>query len=164
MNYLVFMFLLPLASCGQGNGSIEEEVKTLYKNTVPLISDNGLDSLRANSSSIVLLDTRAKEEFEVSHIDGSQFFDYSSFDASNLKGVSKSDTIVVYCSIGYRSERIGEKLQKAGFKNVYNLYGGIFHWKNQGGSVIDVEGESTEKVHTYNKSWSKFLKKGEKVY
>jgi len=129
-----------------------------------LISNTGLDSMRSNSSSIVLLDTRAKEEYEVSHIEGSEFHDYSSFDASNLKEVSKSDTIVVYCSIGYRSEKIGEKLQEAGYTNVYNLYGGIFHWINEGGVLINNQNDTTYKVHAYNYVWGKFLKKGEKVY
>ena len=136
----------------------------LYKNTVTLISNTGLDSLRSSSTNIVLLDTRTKKEYEVSHIDGSEFYDYSSFETSDLKGIDETDTIVVYCSIGYRSERIGEKLQKAGYKNVYNLYGGIFHWKNEGGVVVNDQNDTTEKVHAYNYVWGKFLKKGEKVY
>jgi hypothetical protein len=70
----------------------------------------------------------------------------------------------VYCSVGYRSERIGEKLQDAGYTHVFNLYGGIFNWKNQDGVVLDASNDTTERVHTYNKSWSRFLKKGEPVY
>jgi len=32
----------------------------------------------------------------------------------------------VYCSLGIRSEVIAKKLKKAGYTNVFNLYGGIF--------------------------------------
>ena len=47
------------------------------------------------------------------------------------QGWSKSDTIVLYCSIGYRSEKIGEKLVEMGYGHVFNLYGGIFEWVNR---------------------------------
>jgi hypothetical protein len=40
---------------------------------------------------------------------------------------------------------------------VYNLYGSIFEWANRGYKVIDAQGQKTQKVHTYNQSWSKWL-------
>ena len=72
----------------------------------------------------------------------------------------------MYCSIGYRSEKVGEELKKMGFKNVYNLYGSIFEWVNQGNEVVDENEKVTEKVHTYNKRWSKWIEDGkaEKVW
>ena len=51
-----------------------------------------------------------------------------------------------------------------GYTNVYNLYGGIFEWKNANFKVVDTLGNNTEKVHTFNKTWSKWLQKGKKVY
>jgi 3-mercaptopyruvate sulfurtransferase SseA len=71
---------------------------------------------------------------------------------------------VVYCSIGARSQEIGKKLQAAGYQNVYNLYGGIFHWVNEDNPVFTPDSDLTEQVHTYNKRWGMWLKKGEKVY
>ena len=76
----------------------------------------------------------------------------------------KDSKIVVYCSLGVRSEDIAEQLKKAGYTNVFNLYGGIFEWKNKGNTIVDSQEEETEKVHTFNKNWSKWLKKGEKIY
>lgn len=159
---LFLIFLFPLVACGQDR-TLDEEVKLLYRNTVPVISKAGLDSLMAADSSLVLLDCREAEEFGVSHLMGSEIAPYSSFEATELNVRSKEIPIVVYCSIGYRSERIGEKLQNEGFTNVFNLYGGIFEWKNKGGVVV-AGNDTTEKVHTYNKQWSKFLEVGEKVY
>ena len=77
---------------------------------------------------------------------------------------NKNAKIVVYCSLGIRSEIVADKLIKQGYTNVYNLYGGIFEWKNNNYNVIDTLGNTTEKVHTFNKDWSKWLFKGEKVY
>jgi 3-mercaptopyruvate sulfurtransferase SseA len=75
-----------------------------------------------------------------------------------------STPIVVYCSLGVRSENISEKLNAAGFTDVRNLYGGIFEWKNKHNPVFDSEEIETEKVHTYSKNWSKWLTNGEKIY
>lgn len=69
----------------------------------------------------------------------------------------------MYCSIGYRSEKIAKKLLENGYDNVSNLYGGIFEWANQGNKVYNDYGETT-KVHAFSRLWSVWLNKGEKVY
>ncbi|MCF8464208.1 MAG: rhodanese-like domain-containing protein [Flavobacteriales bacterium] len=157
---ILFLFALPLVSCGQKSDSLYEEVKTLYKNTVPIISM--ADAKKTVSG--IFLDTREPAEFEVSHLPKAKLVGYDKFDLASVATIPKQDTIIVYCSIGYRSERIGEKLQNAGYKHVFNLYGGIFNWKNQDGVVVDSKNRVTENVHTYNKNWGRFLKKGVKVY
>jgi len=57
-----------------------------------------------------------------------------------------------------------EELLELGYTNVKNLYGGIFQWKNDGFDVVNNQSMVTDSVHTYNKSWSKWLVKGVKVY
>ncbi len=81
-----------------------------------------------------------------------------------VEKLNKDSPIIVYCSVGYRSERVGEKLKSAGFKNVKNLYGGIFQWVNEGHPVVNKKDHWTDSVHTYNKNWSQWLTKGIKVY
>ena len=70
----------------------------------------------------------------------------------------------MYCSLGVRSEDIGEQLKKAGYTNVFNLYGGIFEWKNKGFSVYNNDETLTENVHVCNAYWSQWLLKGNKIY
>ncbi|MGB0369349.1 MAG: rhodanese-like domain-containing protein [Flavobacteriales bacterium] len=156
----IFGLILPKALFGQSGQTFELALKAIYKNSVPIVHHNEADKL-ANAH---FLDTRSEEEFEVSSIPGAAFVGYDDFKMSSVAQIPKTDTIVVYCSIGYRSERIGEKLQKAGYKNVLNLYGGIFDWKNNDKTVVDSEKRPTEKVHAYNRTWGIFLEKGEKVY
>ncbi len=107
--------------------------------------------------SAVFFDARERNEFDVSHLPNAVFVGYKNFDAQKLAGFDKNRPIVVYCSIGYRSEKIGEKLIKMGFENVFNLYGSIFEWVNQGYEVVDAKGEKTQRVHTFNKSWSRWV-------
>jgi len=112
----------------------------------------------------ILLDTREKTEFNVSHLKGAQWVGYESFDMSAVKDIPKNQPIVVYCSIGARSQEIGKKLKQSGYSEVYNLYGGIFHWVNENNPVFHLDSIPTNKVHTYNKMWGIWLNKGEKVY
>lgn len=156
----ILVLLFPLTSCGQRNTDLDKELKTLYKNTVPVVSMQEAQ----NWNHAKLLDTREREEFEVSHIPNAELVGYDDFELDAVSDLNKADTIILYCSVGYRSERIGEKLKDAGYKNVFNLYGGIFNWKNHDGVVVNLQKDTTQKVHTYNRSWSRFLKKGEKVY
>lgn len=156
----ILVLLFPLISCGQRNTDLDKELKTLYKNTVPVVSMKEAQDWK----NAKLLDTREKEEFEVSHIPNAELVGYDDFELDAVSDLNKSDTIILYCSVGYRSERIGEKLRDAGYKNVFNLYGGIFNWKNQDGIVVDLQNDTTQQVHAYNRNWGRFLKKGEKVY
>lgn len=115
---------------------------------------------------IVLLDARELKEFKVSHIKNAIHVGYDHFNLKETtsKLTDKNATIIVYCSVGIRSEDIAEKLQKAGYKNVFNLFGGIFEWKNKQNIVVDTDNNPTEKVHTFSKEWSRWLKKGVKIY
>ena len=163
MNHKFFasIFLLSVAALTAScQTSFDKKLQSLYKNTVPLVHPDSL----VDSQNVYLLDTRAKLEFDVSHIEGAELVDYESFDLTDISHIPKDADIVVYCSVGYRSERIGEKLQTEGYKNVKNLYGGIFHWKNEGKTVINAKNQQTDSVHTYNKAWSKWLTNGVKVY
>ena len=74
----------------------------------------------------ILLDARELNEYEVSHISGAKNVGYEKFDLKKtIKELPKNKPIIVYCSLGYRSGDIADKLNKAGFKT-YNLYGGNF--------------------------------------
>lgn len=118
----------------------------------------------ANRENALFLDTRAKEEFKVSHIEGARYVGYNEFNLDNLKNIPKEQPIITYCSIGKRSGEVGKKLRDAGYTNVQNLYGGIFEWINKGYPVVDAENQPTKKVHAYNKLWGAWLKKSDKVY
>jgi rhodanese-related sulfurtransferase len=105
----------------------------------------------------IFLDTREKEEHNVSHIKDAVWVGYDDFDISRVKNLDKSKTIVIYCSVGYRSEKVTKQLEKAGFKKVFNMYGGLFEWYNEGYPMVDNDGKTTTRIHTYNKKWSKWV-------
>ena len=122
--------------------------------SVPLYS---VEEWHKQLNEVFVIDAREKKEYDVSHIPGAQFGGYDDFDISVFTELRKDQPIVMYCSIGYRSEKVAEKMKKAGFTQVYNLYGSIFEWVNQGYPVVDQNGNPTNEVHTYNQKWSKWL-------
>lgn len=161
---ILFLFIsVFLTSCAQEK-DYHTMLKLLYKNTVPIVKPEQASFEMKRDSTIVILDTREKEEYTVSHIRNAKYVGYDHFEIDSLKSIPKNTRIIVYCSVGYRSERIGEKLSKIGFTNVSNLYGGIFEWINNDYSVVDMNNKQTSKVHAYSKLWGKWLTKGEKVY
>ena len=132
----------------------------MLSHTVP---EMGVLAAAAADSSFIFLDAREYKEYQVSHLKNAIHVGYDHFDLQKVQNLDKQSHIIVYCSIGYRSEKITEKLKNDGFANVSNLYGGIFEWVNQGHPVFDGKGK-TSKVHAYSRTWGIWLKKGVKVY
>lgn len=130
---------------------------------IPYIHIQNLDTLK---SKIIVLDAREFNEYKVSHIKGAVWIGYNNF---NLETVlkqfpDKNKDIVVYCSLGIRSENIAIRLKNAGYSNVKNLYGGIFEWKNNHYTVYNSEEKETDSIHAFSKKWSKWLTNGIKIY
>lgn len=135
-------------------------INNVVDHSVPELCVNDIDT----AENIVFLDARAFEEYEVSHIENAIWVGYDSFSLESIEELEKEKKTVVYCSIGYRSEKITEILLDQGFTDVHNLLGGIFEWKNSGNSVVDETEEDTEDVHAFDKIWGIWLKNGNKVY
>lgn len=157
--FIILAFIFSTSLSAQKN--LDRTLKQLNSESVPYIYVNEVKS----TEQVIVLDTRKREEYKVSHIKDAVWVGYKSFETDSVikKLPNKNAPIMVYCSIGVRSEDIGEKLLKAGYTNVKNLYGGIFEWKNQGNTVYK-DSVATDSVHTFNKQWGKLLKNGTKVY
>jgi rhodanese-related sulfurtransferase len=167
--FLSFSFLF-VACNGQApasrahcqNPDFDKKVANMLSFSVKTISPNDLK----RQANVVILDARERVEYDVSHLPNAIFIGYNNFEKKALDTIAKDKPIVVYCSIGYRSEKIGEKLKKMGYTKVFNLYGSIFEWLNQGNPIVDKNGLPTQKVHTYNKVWSRWVEDGkaEKIW
>lgn len=134
------------------------------KNTgeVPYISVEDLHQKRQED--FLIFDTREKAEYNVSHLPNAIHIGYENFDFESFKNQYLKDSkIVLYCSLGVRSERIGIQLHKAGFQSVKNLHGGIFQWADFGFLLFNPSNAITEKVHVYSLKWKKYLFKAKAV-
>ena len=169
MKWIILSLSLLVAhvSTAQSSGISEDFQKEIDRYLDKTISTMTVDQLSSmDSGRFVLLDAREKEEYAISTIPGSTYIGYDDFDIKSISHLPKGQPIVVFCSIGYRSEKIGEKLKKEGYGRVFNLYGSIFAWANAGLPLKTPDGKHTQKLHTYSKKWSKWVQNPEvkKVY
>ena len=163
MKKLLILFLV-VSSTTFGQKKLDKLLQKWNKRNVPYMS---VETLALPKTDAILLDAREEKEYKVSHLEDAILVGYDHFkikETLEKLPEDKNVKIVVYCSLGIRYETVAYKLIQEGYTNVYNLYGGIFEWKNADFQVIDTLGNTTEKVHTFNKNWGKWLKKGEKVY
>ncbi len=165
MKKKIIFILFVIITANSNAQSLDKLLQTHNKRSIPYISVDELRMLQMNNS-VLILDAREPQEFEVSHISMAKNIGFNEFSSEDiqLQKIKKNSPIVIYCSVGIRSEQIGEKLKKAGFTNIKNLYGGIFEWKNNDYPVIDSTGKETENVHTFSKRWGKYLHSGNPVY
>lgn len=166
LRYLLFISItfmsLHLKSQGFKEKSFHKMIKTMLSHSVDEVYAKDL----SYDSSIVYLDAREIKEYNVSRIENAQWVGYDDFDLSRVKKLDKDKEIVVYCSIGYRSEKIAEKLKAEGFTNVSNMLGGIFEWANYENKLVDSSSLKTKKIHGFSRAWGIWLDgdKSEKVY
>lgn len=76
-----------------------------------------------------LLDVRTPEEYNVEHIGNAKNVNWNGDDfVTKVNSYDKSKPIFVYCKVGGRSAQAANKLAELGFKEIYNLNGGIMKW------------------------------------
>ncbi len=96
---------------------------------------NNLDQQRFEellqaSSDAIVLDVRTQSEFEAEHLPGAIHMDYFGPDLiEQMDALDKTKPYLIYCRSGRRSVRVCVLMRNSGFKEVYNLDGGIKAWQ-----------------------------------
>jgi rhodanese-related sulfurtransferase len=95
-------------------------------------------SKKTAESGVVILDVRTPGEFMTGHIQDAQNIDFESGSfESQIESLDKNGTYAVYCRSGNRSGQAVKVMQDAGFKNIYNLDGGVIDWTNAGKALVN---------------------------
>ena len=92
---------------------------------------------KISSEKYVLVDVRTAEEFIDGHIEGALNIDYFSATFSDdISKVGFEIPVLLYCRLGNRSSKAMKIMNELGFKEVYNLEGGIKGWISENNPVI----------------------------
>jgi len=76
-----------------------------------------------------VVDVRTPEEFSEGHLQNALNFNWNGNDFDNqISSLDKSKPVFVYCRSGARSAKAAESMRSKGFKEVYELQGGIMKW------------------------------------
>ncbi|WP_439541374.1 rhodanese-like domain-containing protein [Hyphomicrobium sp.] len=112
---------------------------------------------KQDGNPVQIIDVREPEEFAVSHLPGAINIPPETEDDALIAAVKPDQPVIVYCSVGYRSSILAQRLQAAGRTNVSNYIGSIFAWANAGQPLQSASGDA-KTVHPYDRKWGRYLK------
>lgn len=90
------------------------------------ISAPDLKTMIDSGTPFEFVDVRTPQEREIARIEGTRLLDQSYLD--HLLTLDPGTAIVLQCHHGIRSQSAAEFLLSRGFRNLYNLRGGIDAW------------------------------------
>lgn len=134
------------------NGLVQRRFPDVRAVSTAELSASLEDPVHPGPKPLLLLDVREPAEYAVSHVPGARCFPPGA-GATALTDWPKDAPVVTYCSVGYRSAALAQRLQAAGFTDVRNLRGSIFAWANEDRPLVDTEGRPTAVVHPYDRTW-----------
>ncbi len=115
--FVYLLGIMVLASC-QGQGVKPQKLD-------PISFESKMNATPDN----IVLDVRTQDEYAEGHLSKAVLIDFWGDDfKTGINKLDKSKPVFVYCKSGGRSADAADALIQAGFKQVYNLDGGIMAW------------------------------------
>ena len=101
----------------------------LTQNTYDILPNIAFKNIMDSDSKIILIDVRSKQELDDIMINGVVNYDFNSDEFENsVLGLDIDKTYYVICRSGRRSGITTELMLENGFKNVFNIKGGMIKW------------------------------------
>ena len=114
----------------------------LAEATLPQLSVTELRG-RRESEGVRVLDVREPSEWRQGHLEGALLMSYKQLPARLTElGLSPADPVAVICATGMRSSTASSVLLRAGFREVFNVAGGMTAWKQAGFPLADPSGRA----------------------
>ncbi|WP_111672002.1 rhodanese-like domain-containing protein [Algoriphagus litoralis] len=110
--------------------------QTTPKDSINVVSIDQFEKLTTKKKNM-LIDVRTPEEVAEGHLPGALNINFLGENFSEeIQTLNKNKTYLLYCRSGSRTRKAADQMQKAGFKKVYMLEGGITAW-NEAGKPIE---------------------------
>lgn len=130
--YLLLSLAIALTSCAQSPAGKQGTQK---------LDALGFKSTLESIKNVQLIDVRTREEFASGHLVGSINYDiYLNDFETQLASLDKTQPVMVYCKGGGRSAEACEKLEAMGFRQIYDMSGGIMAWEAKGYATEGMQG------------------------
>lgn len=93
---------------------------------------------KMNQVDAQIIDVRTDAEVKEGMLPGAVQMDVEDWDSfeKQIQTLNPDKPVLIYCRSGNRSNRAGKYLVKNGFKEVYDLKGGIIDWRNNKGEIV----------------------------
>lgn len=112
-----------------------------------------------SKGAITILDVRDENEFDVSHLTGAL-----RYEEELLEGLDPNAPVLVYCTVGLRSNKLAQTLREQGFNEIIELQDGLIGWSNAQLPLVNSSNKITDSIHVYNQYFGRLLKEGTPVY
>lgn len=100
---------------------------------IQIIAPEEVYKVMNNGGDLQLIDVRTKEEFTEAHLKTAQNICVTDDDfKEKVAHLDKNEPVYLYCRSGRRSANAAKIMKEMGFKEIYDMDGGILKWSNQG--------------------------------
>lgn len=131
--FILFLTLTLSASCQQ-HSKVDAGGNSIINSNINV---NDFEKLMKEKANVQLVDVRTPDEYKGGHLKQAMNMDYRSEEFSKLiSTLDKDKPTFVYCLSGGRSGSAAKEMAALGFKEVYNMEGGIMKW-NAAGKPVD---------------------------
>lgn len=128
-----------LMACGQTqNESTSSDASGQELSYAPIVISVKEFKLKMENPEAQLIDVRTDGEVRQGMLPGAIQLDESNWN-NFVKGAENLDPdkpVLIYCRSGARSNKAAKYLAKNGFKEVYDMSGGIIEWGRNNGEIV----------------------------
>lgn len=131
-NVILYLFVIALVMGSCGTSSTGNKAVNETAGKTGLLNPQEFQDKMAALDKVQLVDVRTPEEYNGGYITGAVNMDFNNeaFE-EQIKELKKDVPVMVYCKAGGRSEQAAALLAEKGFKEVYDLKGGMMAWERQ---------------------------------
>ena len=125
LTFLVLITVLGI-SCNTKSQSHSDAIKVLAPT-----------EFKQKSANQTIIDIRTPQEFSEGHIEGAVNINF--YDGNFMEQIAKYDKnqpIFIYCRSGNRTTSASKKVADYGFKEIYDLEGGILYWMKNNNETV----------------------------
>ncbi|MEM1135270.1 MAG: rhodanese-like domain-containing protein [Bacteroidota bacterium] len=102
-----------------------------------VLSPGEFEMKMSEKAAYQLIDVRTPGELKKGYLSGTGNYDYRADEiAKAVEELDKEKPVFVYCGSGIRSRKSATILMKAGFKEIYDMKGGMKAWLAAGKAVV----------------------------
>ena len=137
LGILLFSFIIT-GGCSSITGE-DNDTQPPNQQIFDITTQKAYDLIQENADNhdFIILDVRTPEEYDGGYIEGAINIDFNSEDFSaQLETLDKDKTYLIYCRTGRRSAGARDVMEELGFREVYNMSGGIVEWEAQGLPIV----------------------------
>jgi len=133
LGVLIVSFVLISGCIHHEDNTTKPETQTQIIEDITAKEAYALIQNDAENQTFIIIDIRTPEEYTNGHIENAINLDYySKTFRDELNKLDKNKTYLIYCRSGHRSGMALGIMNELGFREVYNMLGGITQWKAEG--------------------------------